>query len=120
MAVTGNDIERILGEVPPDKCFICKDGCLHRTLGDLHNCLSHMDESTYSHHVTPIKNDFTNWVRDVLGDTELADQMTAAGNSKEAARIVKHRLDWLLKARARDKTPRGQGSQITWIGPTRS
>jgi hypothetical protein len=116
MALTNEDAERILREAPPDKCFVCGDGCLHKTLTDLHHCLSHMDEATYSHHVTYSNNDFSNWVRDVLGDAELAEELTKAKNRKESASLVKQRLTWLQKAKAKGASePFGkQGFYADW------
>jgi hypothetical protein len=120
VAITSEDAERILGEAPVDKCFICRDGCLHRTLSDLENCLTHMDQSTFTHHVTSARNDFSNWVRDVMGDDVLADQLAKAKDRKESARAVKNRIAWLLKAKVKDSIPQGHGTRINWVGDTKS
>ena len=44
------------------------------------------------------KSDFSNWVRDVIGDGTLANQLQKAMTETTAARKVEVRLDW-LKAR---------------------
>jgi hypothetical protein len=117
MAITKEDAERILGEVPSDKCFICGDGCIHRTLSDLQSCLSHMDEQTFSHHVTSYKNDFSNWVRDVMGDVELADELTKAKTRKDTAGLIKKRLAWLQKAKIKAAPmPAKGGFYENWTG----
>jgi hypothetical protein len=56
-----------------------------------------MTEDSYNHHVTPLKNDFSNWVRDVFGDDKLANDLTRCVNRAEAAKAVRGRIAWLQK-----------------------
>lgn len=104
MELTVKDAERILGEVPHDKCFVCGDGCLNTSLVDLQQCLSHISEETYSGHVTSSKNDYSNWIRDVLGDWELAETLQKAKNRKDAVKILKQRVNFLQKLRSSAKS----------------
>jgi hypothetical protein len=56
-----------------------------------------MNDDSYRHHVTPLKNDFSTWVRDVFGDDKLANDLTSCTNRAEAAKTVRGRIVWLQK-----------------------
>jgi len=56
-----------------------------------------MTEDSYRHHVTPLKNDFSTWVRDVVGDDKLANDLARCTNRTEAVKVVRDRIDWLQK-----------------------
>jgi len=87
----------VLSEASGDKRFFCHDGCVASNLQQLVDCLSHMPEESFKHHVTPLKNDFRNWIRDVFGDDKLANYVSAIDNSAEAAKIIASRIAWLRK-----------------------
>ena len=98
MAVrTKQDAARVLSDTSGDKSFFCHDGCVSKNLHQLAECLAHMTEDSYNHHVTPLKNDFSNWVRDVFGDDKLANDLTRCTNRAEATKAVRDRIAWLQK-----------------------
>ncbi len=98
MAVrTRQDAARVLADTSGDRCFFCHDGCIVKNLYQLAECLGHMGEDSYCHHVTGVKNDFTNWVHDVLGDDKLANDLSRCTSRAEAARTVRDRVVWLQK-----------------------
>ena len=61
-----------LGDVPLDKQFWCCDGRYLKNLGELEAALEGMTDDTFRCHVKETKSDFSNWVRDVIGDEKLA------------------------------------------------
>ncbi len=96
MAVrTREDAARVLSDTGGDKRFFCYDGCISSNLQQLSECLVHMSQDSYNHHVTPLKNDFSNWVRDVFGDDKLANDLAASRYVAEAAQIIKDQITWL-------------------------
>jgi hypothetical protein len=98
MAVrTKQDAVGVLSDTSIDTSFFCHDGCVSKDLHQLAECLAHMTEESYNHHVTLLKNDFSNWVRDVFGDDKLANDLTRCANSDEAAKAVSQRVAWLQK-----------------------
>lgn len=100
MAVkTTPDTARILADIAGDKRFFCQDGCVSKNLTELVDCLTNMTEEVFRRHVTPEKNDFSNWVRDVLGDDRLAGKLNTARTPWEASRIVAERIASLQKMR---------------------
>jgi hypothetical protein len=98
MAVrTKEDAARVLSDASGDKRFFAHDGCISSNLRQLTDCLAHMSEESYKHHVAPLKNYFSNWIRHVFGDEKLANDLTGLTNSSEAAKVVKNRIAWLHK-----------------------
>jgi len=94
---TKQDAARVLSDTSGDKCFFCHDGCVVKNLHQLSECLDHIREDSYRHHVTQQKNDFSNWVRDVLGDDKLANDLARCTNHAEAVKAVRDRIAWLQK-----------------------
>ena len=67
-----------IGEAPPDKKFVLKDGRLLKDMVELSHALEHMSDDVFNHHVNSYKNDFKNWITDVFGEKELASQIEKA------------------------------------------
>ena len=87
-----------LQDVMAEMKFRCQNGNELKNLEDLANALRDMPEETYNHHVTEQNNDFTNWIRDCIRDTELAKKLVKVTDKNQAREIVQERIDW-LKAR---------------------
>lgn len=87
--------ERILGDVPEDKRFWVVDGRALKNLEELEGALRQMDEGTYRYHAADSNNDFSNWVRDVIGDDKLARDLNKRANPEQAAKAVAERVVWL-------------------------
>jgi len=88
-------VELWLKDVPPDKVFWFHDGRRVKNLDELATTLREMPEETFHYHVTADKNDFGNWVRDVIGDVTLANELQKATTQARAARRVEMRLNWV-------------------------
>jgi hypothetical protein len=59
----------------PEKFFYVQDGKVLTSLDDLTNQLPDISEDAFTQHVNKDKNDFSNWIGDAIGDTELAKQV---------------------------------------------
>ena len=81
-----------LKDVPEDKFFWTNDGGVIKNLRELAPTLRKMNLETFSHHVNEERNDFSNWVRNVIGDQELADELSGIKNKTNAASIVSNRI----------------------------
>ena len=55
-----------------------------------------MDE-TYAFHANTEKNDFANWVRDIIKDEGLSKELQKAPNRVRAAKLVANRIAILSK-----------------------
>jgi hypothetical protein len=89
------DAQRVLRHVADERRFYCHDGKILNNLYELKNALEKMNHACYNHHVTNEKNDFARWVREVLGDDKLANELSKVTSQKEASLFVKDRIAWL-------------------------
>jgi len=95
MAKKKTEAVKTLADVSEEKAFWCYGGEVFKNLQELAAALERMSEEAFRHHVTEHKNDFSNWVRDVFGDTTLANQLRKATTKSSAASKVKARINWL-------------------------
>jgi hypothetical protein len=87
-----------LADVPEDKAFWCTDGRVMKNLNELEKALLEMSDETFRYHANESKNDFSNWIQDVIGDVQLADNLRRNTTRTEAAQSIATRIAW-LKAR---------------------
>ncbi len=91
------DANLILTDVIPKHYFNLHMGTSIRNLQELADALEIMDENTFKHHVTKDKNDFSNWVKDVVCDIDLSKELLKAKTREEALKIMKKRIGKLDK-----------------------
>lgn len=70
------------------EAFWMTDGRILRNLIDLREALSSIDTAIFSHHVSKDKNDFADWVGQVLGDAACAADLRMTTRPKPAHTIV--------------------------------
>ena len=89
----GHEAAALLRDVPKRNSFK-----LHKTeieinnLFELADALEIMSDESYNHHVSSSRNDFANWVRDIVKDEELSIALHKAKDKKDAFKIVKNRI----------------------------
>jgi hypothetical protein len=88
-------IEAMLGDVPEEKRFWCHDGRYLKNLDELKDALEQMSDEVYHDHSNEEKTDFSNWVKDVIGDEKLSRDLLKCATRIEAARVVIARVKWL-------------------------
>jgi hypothetical protein len=88
-----------LSDVSEEKRFWCRDGRFLKNLEELETALGQMTADTFSYHSNESKTDFSNWVRDVIGDDKLARDLLKSTTQAQAAKNVAARINW-LKSRA--------------------
>ncbi len=91
------EVTNLLASVPKGYDFLCHDGKKLSSMKELAEGLMAMSDETFAYHVNPERNDFSNWVRDVIKDGKLASELIAATTRLEAAGIVAARLAFLRK-----------------------
>lgn len=77
-----------LGDVQPQFSFWVKDGPLLRNIYELRDELKNIRDDTYTYHANKEKNDFSNWVRDIIGEEKLAKSLEKARDKLDAAKKV--------------------------------
>ena len=91
------EANRFLADVPEEYIFRCCDGQILQSMKQLGSALSSMTDETYAFHANTEKNDFTNWVRDIIKDDILAQDLQKARNRTHAAKLVSNRIAILSK-----------------------
>jgi len=88
-----------LADVAQKKQFWCSDGRVLKNLPELKSALERMSEETFRYHSNETKSDFSNWVRDVIGDDKLSRDLQKSKTQAQAAKAVADRIA-SLKSRA--------------------
>ncbi|MEM3373989.1 MAG: DUF5752 family protein [Candidatus Woesearchaeota archaeon] len=73
---------------PLNQEFILSNGNRIYNLNELINILKNIEDNIFFYHVNDNKNDFYNWIRDVFGFNELADQIKNIKDKNQMADII--------------------------------
>jgi hypothetical protein len=84
-----------LSDVPQGKQFWCTDSREFKNLADLAAGFKAMSDQTFRYHSNETRNDFSKWVKDVIGDEKLAEELRKAKNPAQAAKVVAVRISAL-------------------------
>ena len=95
--VTKHEAKKYLCDVAPEQCFWVNNGPILKNMEELANALPDMAEDTFRHHVNNEKNDFSSWVRDIIGDAKLANDLLSSKNRDSALKKVRGRVNSLRK-----------------------
>ena len=90
-----DDACKILADVAPEQCFWINNGPIIRNLQEMADALNYMEDQTFMHHINKDKNDFANWVRDVLKDEELAGKLVKIKSKEKILKEIKNRIKFL-------------------------
>jgi hypothetical protein len=93
--VTKQDAEKLLADVPEEHLFWCNDGLIFRNMRALSVGLASMSDETFAYHVNDEKNDFSTWLKDVIEDEKLAEDMQKPITRQQAAKKVNDRVSFL-------------------------
>ena len=97
------EAKHLLRDVEFGKSFFASNGMVYRNVKEFCQGLRKMSDETFRHHAGSGRNDFSNWLNDVVGDRVLASQITSASDRKEARQMVKQRIDSLYRAYLREE-----------------
>ncbi|MBN1375749.1 MAG: hypothetical protein JXA01_06315 [Dehalococcoidia bacterium] len=86
--------KKSLLRTPAEHAFYCNDGRLFYDLKELAEGLMAISEETFFHHVRDGNNDFSNWVRYIVGDEELANDLYRSSDKDECTTYIVARLDY--------------------------
>ena len=82
VTVAKKGVKHPLAHAVGEQCFWTTDGRVISNLIELQQALGDMADEVFVHHVTKEKNDFADWIENVLGDVELAKNFRTA-NGKD-------------------------------------
>lgn len=95
---TSVDPAKILAAVPDEYVFRLCDGRVLKDMKALSEALADMPEETFAFHVNSEKNDFAKWVKDIICDDRLADDLMRSKDHFQAARAVSLRISTLTRS----------------------
>lgn len=93
--ISRQDAKKLLANVPEEYVFRSYDGSMLRNMRDLAQSLASMTDETFTYHSNEEKKDFSNWVRDIIGDQTLAKALEKSLDRNSAAGEVSRRLAFL-------------------------
>jgi hypothetical protein len=93
--ISKEEAYRRLGDVGDDKRFWCQDGKVIKNLKELEEALTNMSDETFHYHSGEERNDFSNWIGDVLGDEKLARDLSKARSRIQASKAIAQRISFL-------------------------
>ncbi|MBW2977179.1 hypothetical protein KY347_07090 [Candidatus Woesearchaeota archaeon] len=91
-AIEVSSVKKLLSTTPEQHSFFVADGTKISSLTQLLDALEAMHEDTYRFHANENRNDFSNWVKDIFEDEQLAESLKTAGTKTEAQLLIAKRL----------------------------
>ncbi|MFA5061221.1 MAG: hypothetical protein WC494_02810 [Candidatus Pacearchaeota archaeon] len=86
-------------DTKPENYFFLADGKVIKNVVELTEVLNDMPSWVFEHHVTKDKNDFSNWIRDVYLEGELAKNLA----KKKRIKQIKATLEKALRKEIKKK-----------------
>jgi hypothetical protein len=90
---TKKPTKKLLAKVPTEYVFWCCDGRVFTDIYDLLEGLKAMSDETFAYHSNLEKHDFSNWIRDIIGDSDLADELMIVASRPEAVSCIIARIN---------------------------
>ncbi len=91
------DALRALSDVNPEHSFWVSDGSILKNINDLLSALKKMKKNVFRAHVNKEKNDFANWINDIIKDERLAKEISKIKEKRKILRKITQRVRWLRK-----------------------
>ena len=93
--MTKQAAQEFLSNVSEEYSFYCCDGRFIRNLSELRDLLANMTDAIFTYHSNRDKSDFSNWVKDIIGDEKLARDLSKARSHRQALDAVARRVTFL-------------------------
>lgn len=93
--ISKEEAKRRLGDVPDEKRFWCQDGKAIKNLKELRKALIDISDETFHYHSGGGRNDFSKWIREVVGDERLANELAKVRSRLQASQAVAERISFL-------------------------
>jgi hypothetical protein len=83
----------LLKDVQPENSFWFNNGLIARNIFELQRELEQVDNKTFYYHINGVKNDISNWIRTVLRDDVLADELIKTTDRLRTAKLIQKRIN---------------------------
>lgn len=94
--ISKEQAQKFLSKVPEENAFWCCDCSIFRDMKEMAESLVKMSDEVFAYHANPEKKHFSNWVRGVIKDEKLADDLAQATSKVQAAGCVATRVTYLI------------------------
>ena len=86
--------EKVLSDCNPDAAFWLCHGTIIRNIYELANTIEAVSDLAFRYHVNDDnqKNDFAKWVREALGDNQLAEKLEKIRDKRDYVEIIRRRI----------------------------
>ena len=78
--------------VRPEHCFYLIDGSTVASLKELLKAFEKMSDDVFYYHVTPDRHDFSNWIKDVFKEVDLAEKLLESRTKLECEVALLRRI----------------------------
>ena len=95
-SIKGRKAAKILDDAKPEFYFKLIDGSEIKNLLELADSLHSMSDDSFYYHVNGKRNDFSNWIKDIFKENDLADNVAGLNSRLEAEICI---LRFLVKNR---------------------
>ncbi|OGM25645.1 hypothetical protein A3D00_02765 [Candidatus Woesebacteria bacterium RIFCSPHIGHO2_02_FULL_38_9] len=85
-------IKKVFITAPSDKVFWLRSGQSINDLGELSRVLKTISDEDFYYHVSKEKNDFANWIEEVLDDGELAEKMRRKWTKNQILYVIDNHI----------------------------
>ncbi len=92
-----HDAKRYLSDCPSEQCFWVNNGPILKNIGELSSALNNISNDQFTHHLNHGKNDFSKWVGEVIGDSDLAAALSKVKTRSTAIKKINGRIETLKK-----------------------
>ncbi|MEI6614838.1 MAG: DUF5752 family protein, partial [Chrysiogenales bacterium] len=75
-------------DVSEERVFFVCDGRTLKNLDELAHALAEISDDVFRYHVNEEKNDFANWIRDVMNKQKLADKLFKTADKEKTKQII--------------------------------
>lgn len=84
--------EDILKDVPSHHYFLARNGVTIKNLQELKTAIEQMDDASFKHHVNEEKNDFSEWIKNIIKDEKLAKNILSTFSKEKMMQIIEKRI----------------------------
>lgn len=87
---------RLTDQVPKENYFYYHNGSVVRDVAELIRAIEAGSDEDFYHHVSEGKNDFSEWIKNVYSDEELAKEVRKAASKQETLEKLEQALSYQL------------------------
>jgi hypothetical protein len=85
-----------LSDVDPENYFRVANGTIVKNLKELDMAIENMSDETFKCHVSEVRNDFSIWIREVIKDENLANELLQTKDRCRTQLLILRRIVEIL------------------------